>query len=89
MYCVQSTAAYCRTTVLKMSSFVGRGHHARRGGHPEVIRGHCASRILGRGAGGCIMGDMGAGGPGRATWGPRWGAVPGVEGNGPGGRGFG
>ena len=62
-----------------------------------MIRGHCASWILGRGtttvgAGGWIVGDVGAGGDmgagGRcgdtlgAVYGARWGAVPGVEGNG-------
>ena len=34
----------------------GRGHHTRRGGPPEVLRGHCASWILVREAGGGFIG---------------------------------
>ena len=44
---------------------------ARRGGPPEVIRGHCASWILVKGAGGWIVGDVGAGGD--MGLGARWG----------------
>ena len=59
----------------------GRATTRRR--PPEVIRDNCTRWTSVRGPGGWIWGDVGAAGTVWVVWGGRWGACPGVEGNGP------